>query len=69
MTTTLGPRTITASTSEEAERLLNLLEREFQSLACQDPRRGIMVTKIGPGLFSVELSEHVPYGLTRESGT
>ncbi|MFD1212759.1 hypothetical protein ACFQ36_12005 [Arthrobacter sp. GCM10027362] len=62
-----APQTITASTADEANTLLNIVVEEFQHLARQDPGCGILVTKTGPGQFTVELSEHVPYGLTLQA--
>ncbi|MFD1214840.1 hypothetical protein ACFQ36_22700 [Arthrobacter sp. GCM10027362] len=67
MPITLVPRKVTASTVDEADMLLNLVVEEFQNLARQDPGCGILVTRTGPGQFTVELSEQVPYGLTWEA--
>ncbi|MEO5778915.1 MAG: hypothetical protein ABIQ22_03960 [Arthrobacter oryzae] len=69
MTTSPAPATITASTVHEADTLLDVVVEEFQHLARQDRRHGILVTKTGPGKFTVELSDHVPYGLTLEACT
>lgn len=60
---------ITASTVRDADRLLDLVVEELQHLARQDYRCGILVTKTGPGQFTAELSEQVPYGLTWETRT
>jgi len=49
--------------------LLNVMVEEFQHLARQDHSCGILVTRTGPGQFTVELSEQVPYGLTWETDT
>lgn len=35
--------------------------------AIQDGRHGIMVTRLGPGSFTVALSAEVPFGVTHES--
>lgn len=35
--------------------------------AMKDRRQGILVTRLGPGSFTVALSTNVPYGITQES--
>lgn len=35
--------------------------------ALHDGRQGILVTRLGPGSFTVALSAEVPYGVTQES--
>ena len=55
------PTNITASTVNEAGKLLNLAVEEVQHLARRDHDCGIVVTRTGAGQFTVELSEHVPY--------
>lgn len=35
--------------------------------AMKDGRHGILVTRLGPGSFTVTLSKNVPYGTTQES--
>lgn len=67
MTTALHSRSITAFTPAQADTLLNIVVDELQHLAGQDRHCGILVTKNGPGQFTVELSEHVPYGFTLEA--
>ena len=57
---------IRATTVDEADQLLNVVVHELQSHARQEGLHGILVTKTGPGQFTVELNEHVPYGITRE---
>ncbi|MET4147499.1 hypothetical protein [Arthrobacter sp. UYCo732] len=69
MNTSPAPTTITASTVNEADTLLDIVVEEFQHLARQEGHCGILVTKKGPGKFTVELSDHVPYGLTLEACT
>ena len=68
MSVALASRNITASTADEAGLLLDLVVEEFQQLARRDPGCGILVTRKGPGRFTVELSEQVPYGVTWEAG-
>lgn len=58
---------ITASTVDEAQRLLDIVVDELQRLAVEEGSHGILVTKTGPGQFTVELSEDVPYGITEEA--
>lgn len=57
---------VSATTRSEADEKLNASVRELQKLAGDDPMRGILVTKFGPGIFTAELSHDVPYGLTWE---
>lgn len=58
---------IVAADPLEAEEHLNAATRELQRLAGADKRRGILVTNTGAGCFIAELSDDVPYGLTREA--
>ncbi|GLB68760.1 hypothetical protein [Arthrobacter mangrovi] len=58
---------ISATSAEEADKLLNDVVEELLHLACQQGGPGILVTRTGPGQFSVELSDNVPYGLTFEA--
>ncbi|MCG2621971.1 hypothetical protein LVY72_08580 [Arthrobacter sp. I2-34] len=58
---------VIAFSVEEADRLLNAAVEELQHLARQQNGPGILVTKTGPGQFTVELSQTVPYGLTIEA--
>jgi hypothetical protein len=67
MTTALHSRSLTAFTPAQADTMLNTVVDELQHLAGQDCRCGILVTKNGPGRFTVELSEDVPYGVTLEA--
>ncbi|AUI50613.1 hypothetical protein SAMN04489742_2077 [Arthrobacter crystallopoietes] len=67
MSTTTAQKKITATTAEEAQRLLDIVVDELRRLAVAEGTHGILVTKTGPGQFSVELSENVPYGITEEA--
>lgn len=58
---------ISARTRSEADAKLNSSVQELRDLARENPTRGILVTKRGAGHFTVELSDHVPYGETWES--
>lgn len=58
--------TISAVTRSEANEELNASVRKLQHLAKDNPIRGILVTRLAPGRYAVELSTEVPYGLTRE---
>jgi hypothetical protein len=66
MSTTLAKKKITASTVEQAHSELNAVVEEFQREAALLGRSGVLVTKTGPGQFTVELSDEVPYGVTQE---
>ncbi|MGM0931061.1 MAG: hypothetical protein ACQEXN_15345 [Actinomycetota bacterium] len=57
---------LTAWSADEADRLLNDTVEELQRLARMEGAAGILVTKTGPGQFTAELSEAVPYGITWE---
>jgi hypothetical protein len=67
MTTTHAKKKITATTAEEAQRLLDIVVEELRHLAVNEGTHGILVTKTGPGQFTVELSDNVPYGITEEA--
>jgi hypothetical protein len=69
MITTSAPaqKKITATTTHEAERLLDTVVEELQRHAIEEGTHGILVTKTGPGQFTAELSEDVPYGITEEA--
>jgi hypothetical protein len=69
MITTSAPaqKKITATTAHEAERLLDIVVDELQRHAIEEGTYGILVTKTGPGQFTAELSEDVPYGITEEA--
>lgn len=58
---------ILATTRPEADEKLNASIQQLQALAQENPVRGILVTKHGPGRFTVELNDRVPYGETWES--
>lgn len=57
---------IARSRSEALERLDACVEH-LQHRAMQKKTSGILVTRIGAGHFTVELSNAVPYGVTLES--
>lgn len=57
---------ISAITQSEADEKLNAAASELQHLAKHNPVRGILVTRLAPGRYTVELSTDVPYGLTQE---
>jgi CHASE3 domain sensor protein len=67
MCKTTARKQITAATVEEAERLLDIVVDELRSLAAGEGTHGILVIRTGPGRFTVELSEDVPYGVTEEA--
>ncbi|WP_139007257.1 hypothetical protein [Arthrobacter crystallopoietes] len=67
MTTTHAQKKITATTAEEAQRFLDIVVEDLRHLAVNKGTHGILVTKTGPGQFTVELSENVPYGITEEA--
>lgn len=66
MNTVIARKKITVSTVDQAHRLLNAAVEEFQREAAIDRLYGVLVTKTGPGQYTVELSDQVPYGITEE---
>lgn len=69
MNTATTPTKITATTVDEANQLLDIVVDELKHHAIKEGTHGILVTKTGPGQFTVELSEDVPYGVTEEAVT
>jgi hypothetical protein len=67
MITATAQKKVTAATADEAQRLLDIVVDELQRYAVEEGSHGILVTKTGPGHFTVELSEDVPYGVTEEA--
>lgn len=58
---------ISAKTRAEADRKLDSAVEQLLEPAKLGLPRGILVTKVGPGKFWVELSGDVPYGQIRET--
>ncbi|ALV43872.1 hypothetical protein AU252_09615 [Pseudarthrobacter sulfonivorans] len=52
--------------AREVDQTLNSRVREFQARALAQRTAGILVTKHGPGRFTIELSHDVPFGYTHE---
>lgn len=67
MDTATAQRKITATTVDEAQGLLDIVVDELQRHAVAEGTQGILVTKTGPGQFTVELSDEVPFGVTEET--
>ena len=67
ITTTIElPMTVRATDRASLERQLNGAVDAALTLAMQEGRQGIMVTQHDPVSFTVDLSDAVPFGLTRE---
>jgi hypothetical protein len=49
MNTPTARKKITATTAEEAQRLLDIVVDELRRFAIEDGTHGILVTKTGPG--------------------
>jgi hypothetical protein len=64
---TTTQKKIAATTADEEQQLLDIAVEELRRLAVEEGTHGILVTKTGPGQFTVELSEDVPYGVTEEA--
>lgn len=58
---------VLATTRSEADEKLDASIQQLRAVAQENPVRGILVTKHGPGRFTVELNDGVPYGETWES--
>jgi hypothetical protein len=67
MIASMTKKQISASTVDEANHLLGAAVNELQRHAGQECAHGILVTKTGPGQFTVEFSERVPFGITEEA--
>lgn len=52
--------------AREVDQALNSRVRELQTKALAQGAVGILVTKDGPGRFTLELSPEVPFGYTHE---
>jgi hypothetical protein len=67
MQTTIDlPITVTATDRAGMERLLDEAVAAAKARACHEGRQGILVTRQDYGTFKVDLSDAVPFGLTRE---
>ncbi|AOT02556.1 hypothetical protein [Arthrobacter sp. U41] len=58
--------TVTATDRASMDRELDEAVTAARERAMRERCRGILVTRHGPNCFTVELSETVPFGLTRE---
>lgn len=57
---------VRVNSAGEVEDRLNSAVKDLQVIATRSGTRGILVTRLNPGHFSVSLSDQVPFGLTRE---
>lgn len=58
---------IKAATVQEYELQINAAVQDLQAIARKEGLHGILVTRTGPGSFTVELNECVPFGITEET--
>jgi hypothetical protein len=58
---------VTGDKPQSIQEDLNSAVELARHQAMQDGRHGILVTRLGPGSFTVALSAEVPYGVTQES--
>lgn len=58
--------TITATDRESLDRQLDAAVAIARDQAMHEPFRGILVTRHGSAVFTVALSDAVPFGMTRE---
>jgi hypothetical protein len=57
---------VKVDTARQLEERLNAAVRDLQDVAARTRPRGILVTRINPGHYTVSLSDKVPFGVTRE---
>ena len=57
---------VSASDRRSMVRQLDEAEEAIRANAIREGCRGILVTREGPGVFTVTLSSDVPFGITRE---
>ena len=57
---------IQVATSRLLDERLQAAVRHLQEIAVLTGTHGILITRHGPGKFTAELSEHVPFGMTHE---
>ena len=60
------PKTVTATDRASMERQLDEAVDAALTQAMHEGRQGILVTQHDPVSFTVDLSDAVPFGLTRE---
>ncbi|MGO4807871.1 hypothetical protein AB4089_22440 [Arthrobacter sp. 2MCAF15] len=65
-TTTDLPVAVMATDRASIERQLDEAVGAALTQAMREGRQGILVTQHGPASFTVDLSDAVPFGLTRE---
>lgn len=66
MTTSAGLIEILVNSSSALEEQLEAAIRELQQLALVSQTHGILLTRHRHGLYTAELSDHVPFGTTQE---
>ncbi|MGO4860384.1 hypothetical protein [Arthrobacter sp. 2MCAF14] len=57
---------IQVKSRHELDEQLEAAVRELQEAALHVRARGILITRRLPGRYTAELSDHVPFGMTRE---
>jgi hypothetical protein len=60
------PLTLTVADRESMDSELDAAVTAAKAYALAGQRYGILVTRLGANTFTVDLSETVPFGLTRE---
>jgi len=66
MTAADFPLTLTVADRQSMDSELDAAVTAAAAFALAGKRHGILVTRIGADTFTVDLSEAVPFGLTRE---
>jgi hypothetical protein len=61
-----GVLEVTVCDKEEMDQSLNAAVDRMVAAATQHGRQGILITRLGMGHFTVELTDAVPYGYTEE---
>lgn len=57
---------VKVETARQLEERLDAAVRNLQLVAARTRSRGILVTRLDPGHYTVSLSDTVPFGVTRE---
>jgi hypothetical protein len=65
-TTTAEVVEVKVETARQLEERLDAAVRDLQLVAARTRNRGILVTRLNPGHYTLSLSDTVPFGLTRE---
>jgi hypothetical protein len=60
---------VRAATRKDRDERLEAAVKKLQEAAMTHGKHGILVTRHEPGVYTVALSEDVPFGITREAAS